>query len=184
MLARLESFYKHSIVSLYCETNCRYKYGLFGKVVDTACFHSFLYNFQTSLIYYNSVTPEWIKYKADTVLCHIYTQLLLLWQRRVEVTGAHQNFFDLKYQILFIYLNIMISERENVVKLNIDIRWTSNVTCGKFERCRDSNINVMIFCCEIHWMKSLKSSWCQGLGGAACYHKSFHRGRENSSMDQ
>ena len=60
MLARLESFYKHSIVSLYCETNCRYKYirGLFGKVVDTACFHSFLYIFQTSLIYYNSVTPE------------------------------------------------------------------------------------------------------------------------------
>ena len=59
---------------------------------------------------------------------------------------------------LFIYFNIIISERENVVKLYIDVRWTSNVTCGKFERCRDSNINVMVFCCEIHCMKSLKNS--------------------------
>ena len=58
--------------------------------------------------------------KADTVLCHIYTQSLFLWQRRVEVTGARQNIFNLKYQILFIYFNIIISERENVVKLYID----------------------------------------------------------------
>ena len=128
-----------------------------------ACFYYFHYIFQTCSTYYNSVTPEWIKYKAVTVLCHIYIKLLLLWQRRVEVTRACQNFFDLKYQILFIYFNIIISELENVVKLNIAVRWTSNVTCGKFEHCRDSNINVMVFCCEIHWMKSLKKLLMSGF---------------------
>ena len=64
------------------------------------------------------------------------------------VTGARQNVFNLKYQILFIYFNNIISERENVVKLYIDVSGTSNVTCGKFERRHDSNINVMVFCCE------------------------------------
>ena len=122
--------------------------GLSGKFVDTACFNCFLCTFQTSMTYYNSVTQKWIKYKADTILCHIYIRLLLLWQRRIEVTGARQNVFNLKYQILFIYFNIIISERENVVKLHIDVSWTSNVTCGKFERRHDSNINVMVFCCE------------------------------------
>ena len=32
--------------------------GLSGKFVDTACFHCFLCTFQTSLIYYNSVTQK------------------------------------------------------------------------------------------------------------------------------
>ena len=35
-----------------------------------------------------------------------------------------------------------------MVKLHIDVSWTSNVTCGKFERRHDSNINVMVICCE------------------------------------
>ena len=48
-----------------------------------------------------------------------------------------------------ISLNIIISERENVVKLNTDARKTSNVTCGKFECRRDSDIIETIFCCEI-----------------------------------
>ena len=54
----------------------------------------------------------------------MYAQLLLLWQRRVEVTGARQYFFNLKYQIiiLFIYFNIIISKRENVLKLKTDVR--------------------------------------------------------------
>ena len=50
--------------------------GLSGKFVDTACFHSFLYMFQTSLTYYNSVTPERIKYKANIVLCYIYIHIV------------------------------------------------------------------------------------------------------------
>ena len=32
--------------------------GLSGNFVDMACFHSFLYIFQTRLTYYDSVTPE------------------------------------------------------------------------------------------------------------------------------
>ena len=93
---------------------CRQGYirGLSGKFVDTACFHCFLCTFQTSLTYYNSVTQKWIKYKADTVLCHIDTRLLLLWQRRVEITRARQTVLNLKYQILFIYFNNIISEPE------------------------------------------------------------------------
>ena len=45
-------------------------------------------------------------------------------------------------------------------------------------------INVMVFCCEIHWMKVWKTPDVGVSGGAACSHKSFHRGRENSSVDQ
>ena len=74
---------------------------------------------------------------------------------------------------------IIISERENVV-LNIDISWTSNVTCGKFEHCRDSNVNVMVFCCENEVWKTPN---VRVLGGAAGSHKGFHRGRENSRID-
>ena len=34
-------------------------------------------------------------------------------------------------------------------KLNINVRLASNGTCENFERRRDSDINEMIFCCEI-----------------------------------
>ena len=68
-----------------------------------------------------------------------------------EVTGARQNVLNLKYQILFLSFNIIISEKG---KLNTDARKTSNVTCGKFERCRDSDITEIIF--------------SEFLGGAAC----------------
>ena len=83
--------------------------GLSGKFIDTACFHCFLYIFQTSFTYYNSVTQEWFKYKTGTVFCHIQTQHLLLWQHRVEVTGARQNFLNLKLRI-YLSFSITISE--------------------------------------------------------------------------
>ena len=62
----------------YCPSKClctlnRCIQGLSGKFVDMACFHSFLYIFQISLTYYDSLTPEWIKYKAEIVLSHKYT---------------------------------------------------------------------------------------------------------------
>ena len=152
--------------------------GLSGMFVDTACFHWLLCTFQTSLICYNSVTQKWIKYKADSVLCHIYTRLLLLWQRRVEVTGARQNVFNLKYQILYINFNNIISERENVVKLHIDVRWTSNVTCGKFGRRHDSNINVIVFCCRGQNVDGFTLSSCRPSVSRALlkWHKRFSDG--------
>ena len=96
--------------------------GLSGTFVDTACFHCFLYIFQTSFTYYNSVTQAWIKYKTGSVFCDICTQYLLLWQCRVEVAGARQKILFLIYQILFLSFNFIVSKCENVVKLNNDVR--------------------------------------------------------------
>ena len=109
----------HIFISCFCDmlvdhSPIYYIRGLSGKFVDTACFHWFLYDFQTSFTYNNSVTQEWIKYKTETVLCGIYLQYLLLWQRRVEVTRARQNFLNLIYQILFHSFNVIISKREIV----------------------------------------------------------------------
>ena len=161
-----------------------YVRGLSGKFVDTSCFHCILYIFQKRFTYYSSVTQEWIKYKTGTVLRHIYTQCLLLWQCKVEVTGARQNFLNGKYQILFLSFNSIISERENVVKLNTDVRKTLIVTCGKFERRHDSDIAEMIFCCEIQWMKSLKKYWRQSFRQSSVFSMNFRRGQENSRIDQ
>ena len=97
------------------------------KVRRHILFSLFLVYFSKCFTYYTSVTQEWIKYKTGTVLCHIYTQCLLLWQRKVEVTGARQNFLNLKYQIQFLSFKIIISELENVVKLNTGVRKTLSI---------------------------------------------------------
>ena len=78
---RLWRNYSGPRVEFPCPTSVR---GLSGKIVDTACFHCFLYIYQTSFKCYNSVIQKWIKYKTGTVLCDIFAQYLLLWQRRVE----------------------------------------------------------------------------------------------------
>ena len=88
---------------------------------------------------------EWIKHKTGIVRRNIYLQYLLLWQRRIEVTRAHQKFFNLIYQILFLSFNSTISNREIVVKLDINVRLTSNVTCGNVVWRRDFDITQMIF---------------------------------------
>ena len=150
--------------------------GLSGKFVDTACFHCFLYTFQTCFTYYNSVIQEWIKYNIGIVLCNIYTQCLLLWKRRVEATGARQNFLNLIHQILFLSFHVIISKQENVVKLNIDVRQTSNVTCENFKWRHDFDINEMIFCCVIQWMKSLKKMMTSGVSLITTdHHRPHHR---------
>ena len=49
---------------------------------------------------------------------------------------------------LEVFLSILSNQREgNIVKIDTDVRKTLNVTCGKFERPRDSDINGMIFRC-------------------------------------
>ena len=49
---------------------------------------------------------------------------------------------DMSNIIYFISFNIIISHRENVVKLNGDVRQTSNVTGGTFKRRRVSDVSV------------------------------------------
>ena len=38
---------------------------------------------------------------------HIYTQLLLLWQRRVKLRGARQNYVNYKTEIVSVYVCII-----------------------------------------------------------------------------
>ena len=67
-----------------------------------------------------------------------------------------------------IYFNIIISERENVVQLNLDVTWTSNVTCG--------NLNAVVILILMWWYFVVRyTEWqvwktpdIRVLGGAAC----------------
>ena len=100
--------------------------GLSQKFVDTTWLYCFLNIIQISSSYYDRIIHEWIKYQRKIDFNHIYTQLLLLWQRGVEVRGARQNYVNYKTEIVSVYVCIILYKRKIVVILSMQAMQTLN----------------------------------------------------------